>query len=63
MVKPIQVDIHDNPVTINLVLPKGALEKLDLILEKLEQFQINIADLERVSEKISSIDTDVKNTV
>lgn len=63
MVKPIQVDIHDNPVTINLVLPKGALEKLDLILEKLEQFQIDVADLERVSEKISSIETDVKSTV
>lgn len=63
MVKPIQVDIHDNPVTINLVLPKGALEKLDLILQMLEQFQIDTVDLERVSEKISSIETDVKSTV
>ncbi len=63
MVKPIEVKIYDNPVTINLVLPKGALEKLDLILEKLEQFQIDTVDLQRVSDKISSIETDVKSTV
>lgn len=63
MVKPIEVKVYDNPVTINLVLPKGALEKLDLILEKLEQFQIDTVDLQRVSDKISSIETDVKSTV